>query len=51
MDGSFLAFRHFLQRILAGHKDHRDDPKAAERRPERREPQADIPDDWARIEL
>jgi hypothetical protein len=47
MDGSFLAFRQILHRILVGHKVPRDDPKAAGRHPDPRE----LPDDWARIEL
>lgn len=53
MDRSFLAFKHFLQRIISG----ADAPQPARKpadpsnHPARRDPKAEIPDDWARIEF
>ena len=49
MDRSFLAFRQFLLRIIAGAEAPR--PRANPVRPAPREPQAGLRQDWPRIEL
>jgi hypothetical protein len=49
MDRSFLAFRQFLLRIIAGADAAKPSPSPVRHTP--REPQAELRDDWPRIEL
>ncbi len=52
MDRSFLAFKHFLLRIINGPENPQParEPAARPQRPALREHGADLREDWTRIE-